>query len=614
MTSLVDERGEEERCPASPDIVGGDGTVLRDERPFGRYKLLRLLGEGGMASVHEAYDPKHDRRLALKVLKPEWQREADALARFLREARAAGGLSHPHIVTIYDSGEEPAPYIAMELIDGTTLVEVLRRPQRLGVAEAVRLARELAAALAYAHARGRVHRDIKPSNVLLAGPRLELKLADFGIAAIATEMTQLTRVDHTPGTPRYMSPEQWRGEPADARGDLFSLGVTFYEMLSGRHAFTAATADLLGYQIIHEPPPSLSGEAPQVSPELAAIVHRLLAKRAEDRFQSADELLAALDALGREPRRVARKAVAMAAAGTALMALGGGGLWWWRAAPDDRPPVATAAERTIAYGQELELDLGALASDPDGDRLEFTAALEPGAPGDLRREGARIRYDPGPALARLPRGESRTVHILYRADDGRGPQAAARVAVKVTGSFVPDHPPETVDDRARTIPGQPVVLDVLGNDRDPDAGDELRLVAAEMAPGSPGSVRIVDGRLAYDPGPLPPQQPVAEIRYTVADGSGAETRGRASVSIEVPPPALSSPPVPPRQKASPQDAQPGGSPPRRTPSSQAPSSQAASPEPSSDNASRCRRIVQSFQLGGSLSGEDQAFLQSRCRP
>lgn len=603
VTSLSDGRGEDEGRPASPDTFGGDETALRDDRSFGRYKLLRLLGEGGMASVHDAYDPKHDRRLALKVLKPEWQREPEALARFLREARAAGGLSHPRIVTIYDSGEQPAPHIAMELIDGTTLLEVLRRAPRLGVAEAVRLARELAQALAYAHARGRVHRDIKPSNVLLSGPGLELKLADFGIAAVAAEMTQLTRVDHTPGTPRYMAPEQWRGEPADARGDLFSLGVTFYEMLAGRRAFTAVTADLLGYQIIHEPPPSLSGVAPQVSPELAAIVHRLLAKRAEDRFQSADELLAALDALGRGPRRVARKAVAMAAAaGAALMALGGSGLWWWRAAPGDRPPVATPAERTIAYGQKSELDLGSLASDPDGDRLAFTAALEPGAPGDLVREGARIRYDPGPSLARLPQGESRTVRILYRADDGRGLQAAATIAVKVMGSFVPDRPPETVDDRARTVPGQPLMLDVLANDRDPDAGDKLRLVAAGLAPGSPGSVRIVDGRLAYDPGPAPPQRPAAEIRYTIADGSGAEAQGHALVSIEVPPPA------PPQQKAPPQDAQPQAS-----PSRQAPSPQATSPETSSGNASRCRRIVQSFQLGGSLSHEDRAFLRSRCR-
>lgn len=185
---------------------------FRDGDQFGHYKILRLLGQGGMATVYDAYDPKHDRHVALKVLKPEWQRESEAVARFLREARAAGGLSAPHIASIYDSGEQPVPFIAMELLDGPTLAELLQQHGRLPVPEAVRLVRGLGEALAYAHSRGRIHRDVKPSNILLSGPELTPKLADFGIAVIATEAVQVTRHGQALGTPCYMCPEQWRGE------------------------------------------------------------------------------------------------------------------------------------------------------------------------------------------------------------------------------------------------------------------------------------------------------------------------------------------------------------------------------------------------------------------
>lgn len=570
--------------------IGNDGATLpRDGDQFGRYRIHRLLGEGGMAVVYHAYDPKHDRHVALKVLKPEWRREPEALERFLREARAAGGLSGPHIAIIYDSGERPAPFIAMELIEGPTLAELLRRG-RLAVPDAVRLVRDLAEALAYAHARGRVHRDIKPSNVLLSGPELTPKLADFGIAVIAAEATQLTRHDHTPGTPRYMSPEQWRGEPVDARGDLFSLGVTFYEMLTGRRAFGAAAVEVLGYQITHEPPPPLRELAPRTPPSVAAIVDRLMAKRAEDRFQSARDLLAALDAAGHAPRRPARKAAVVVTVGVVVAVLGGAGFWW--ATPANRPPVARPAERTIEAGQATEIDLGPLVSDPDQDRLEFAAALSADAPGSLELTGTRVRYDSGSAFAGLPRGASRTVRVLYRAGDGRGRQAAADIVIRVLGTRVPNRPPRTAEDSARTAPGERVVLDVLANDHDPDPGDRPRLIAAELVPGGPGAARVVDGRVVYDPGSAPTSSPgrprVAEIRYTIADGAGAEARGRARVGID---------PPPPREQ-----------PPEATP----PLPEEASPRALSYDDRRCRHVMERFQLGEPLSDEDQALLQSRC--
>jgi tRNA A-37 threonylcarbamoyl transferase component Bud32 len=570
--------------------ASGEPAPPGDQAPFGRYLIQRRLGQGGMAVVYDAYDPKHDRHVALKVLKPEWQREPEALERFLREARAGGGLSGPSIVIVYESGEEPAPFIAMELIEGPTLAEYLRRRGRLAAAEAVRLVRGLCEALAYAHARGRVHRDIKPSNILLSGPELAPKLADFGIALIAAEAAQLTRYDHTPGTPRYMSPEQWRGEPVDARSDLFSLGVTFYEMLTGRRAFAGETAEALGYQITREPPPRLRELAPRTPPAIAAIVDRLIAKRLGDRFQSAQELLAALDASSRAYPHLSRRTAITAAAGL-IVTIAGAGLWW--ATPGNRPPVARPAERAIEAGQVMEIDLGTLVSDPDRDRLELAAELARGAPGSLELEGTRLRYDPGPSFATVVKGESRTGRIRYRASDGRGERAAADIVVRVLGTRTPNRPPTTVEDRARASPGERVVLDVVANDRDLDPGDRPQLIAAELGSGSPGAVSIVAGRIAYDPGPAatpPPAQPlVAEIRYTIADRGGARAPGRAWIRIEPPLQVLHAkePPLVPE------------APPRAAPSR---------------DDRRCRHVVERFQLGGLLSDEDRALLQSRCKP
>jgi Protein kinase domain len=565
----------------------------RDGDQFGHYENLRLLGQGGMAMVYDAYDPKHDRRVALKVLRPEWQRDSDAAARFLHEARAAGGLSGPHIVTIYDSGEEPVPFIAMELVDGPTLAEFLRRHGRLSIPEAVRLVRGLGEALAYAHARGRVHRDIKPSNILLSGPELTPKLADFGIAVITAEAIQVTRPDQTLGTPRYMCPEQWHGEPADARCDLFSLGLTFYEMLTGRRAFDGETVEALGHQITCQAPASLQELAPQAPPAIRVIVDRLIAKRPEERFQSARELLDALDALSRAAPRLARYVAVIVAAGFVVMVMiaGSAAVWWAtpinqpqpidQPRPINQPPVARSAERAIQASQALEIDLASLVSDAERDPLELAAELPPGTPGHLVLEGARVRYEPGPSFAELVRGESRAVRILYRASDGQNAPAHAAIRVRVVGTLAPNRPPVAANDGAWTRAGERIAIDVLANDADPDPSDRPRLVDARMDPGSPGSVRISDGRLDYDPGPpprvAPDRIPIAEIRYSVADRAGARAEGRAWVRIE-----------PPRKGLTP-----------RVP-------------PNDDR--RCQHVVERFQLGGVLSDDERELLQSSCTP
>src|SRR5919106_4449897 len=554
---------------------------LSDGDQFGRYKNLRLLGQGGMAMVYDAYDPKHDRRVALKVLRPEWQRESEAVARFLHEARAAGGLSGPHIATIYDSGEQPVPFIAMELVDGPTLAEFLRLHGRLPVAEAVRLVRGLGEALAYAHARGRIHRDVKPSNILLSGPELTPKLADFGIAVMTAEAIQVTRLGQTLGTPCYMCPEQWHGEPADARCDLFSLGLTFYEILTGRRAFDGETVEALGYQVTCQAPAPLQELVPQTPRDIRVIVDRLIAKRPEDRFQSARELLDALDALNGAAPRLARYVAVIVAAGFVVMVMiaGGAAVWW--ATPINQPPVARSAEMATQAGQAIEIDLGSLVSDADRDPLELSAELPPDTPGHLDLEGARVRYEPGPSFAALARGESRTVRILYRASDGQNDPAEAAILVRVLGTLAPNRPPVAANDGAWTRAGERISIDVLANDADPDRSDRPRLVDARMDPGSPGSVRISDGRLDYDPGP-PPQVapdriPIAEIRYSIADRAGAKAEGRAWVRIE---------------------------PPRKGPTSRV----------LSNDDRRCQHVVERFQLGGVLSDEERELLQSSCTP
>lgn len=556
---------------------------FRDGDQFGHYKILRLLGQGGMATVYDAYDPKHDRHVALKVLKPEWQRESEAVVRFLREARAAGGLSAPHIASIYDSGEQPVPFIAMELLDGPTLAELLQLRGKLPVSEAVRLVRGLGEALVYAHSRGRIHRDVKPSNILLSGPELTPKLADFGIAVIATEAVQVTRHGQALGTPCYMCPEQWRGERVDARCDLFSLGLIFYEMLTGRRAFEGETVESLGYQITRQAPAPLKELAPQTPPHVRAIVDQLLAKRPEDRFQSARELLDALDGLGEATPRLTRYLAIVVAAGVVLMVvIAGSAVVWWTA-PVNHPPVASSAEVTTEAGQAVEIDLGSLASDPDQDPLELSAELPLGAPGRLDVQGTRARYDPGDSFVHLPRGESGEVRFLFHASDRQGSPAHAAVVIRVVGTLAPNEPPVAASDGAWTRAGERVTIDVLANDADPDSGDRPRLVDAAMALGSPGSVRIVDGRLDYDPGPpprvTPDRIPIAEIRYSIADRAGATAKGRVWVRVE--------PPLPRRGSA---------------------------PRTSADDDRRCQHVVERFQLGGVLSDEERQLLQSRCTP
>ncbi len=284
--------------PAAESLHAPDATslVARLARALaGRYAIEREIARGGMATVYLARDLRHSRRVAIKVLREEVAAAVGA-ERFLAEIRVTASLQHPHILPLFDSGNaEGLLWYAMPFVEGETLKSYLARVGTLPVAEAVRLAREVADALDHAHVRGIVHRDVKPENVLLQdGHAL---VADFGIA-LALEQAggeRITRTGFALGTPQYMSPEQAAGERAlDARVDVYALGAVLHEMLAGEPPFAAPTRQAVVRRMMHELPPALMLRRPDVTPIIDAAVRRALAKRADDRFPSAAAFAAAL--------------------------------------------------------------------------------------------------------------------------------------------------------------------------------------------------------------------------------------------------------------------------------------------------------------------------------
>ncbi len=267
---------------------------------MGRYRLLQQLGQGAAALVYKAHDPEIDRTLAIKVLRPDDSEAAKEFQkRFMREARAAGNLSHPNIVTIHDVGIwKNRPYMVMELIKGEPLDQIMKQGAPLPITKVVGFGIQLAEALDYAHQHGVVHRDIKPSNIIRIGDSDRVKLTDFGIArTVSDDDNQYTRTGQVLGTPQYMSPEQILGLPMDGRSDLFSLGVVLYQLLSGQKAFSGDTLGSLFQKITMEPHQPLANASANVPAPLAAAVDRLLEKKPSNRFQTGMELAQALRSL-----------------------------------------------------------------------------------------------------------------------------------------------------------------------------------------------------------------------------------------------------------------------------------------------------------------------------
>lgn len=264
------------------------------------YRLLRRLGKGGMATVYLAVQENFGREVALKVMAPHLAKEPGFAERFLREARIVAQLAHPHIVVVHDVGAHRGyHYIAMEYHPGGNLHQRIK--EGLTPHEALRITRQLADALAFAHSKGFVHRDLKPDNVLFRQHNDDAILTDFGIAKAVQSDTQLTQLGTAVGTPKYMSPEQARGEAVDGRSDLYSLGVMLFEMLTGQPPYLADDAFALAIKHMQDPIPRLSTELARYQP----LVDRLLGKKPAERPARAEDVVPLIDALLRPGTPVA---------------------------------------------------------------------------------------------------------------------------------------------------------------------------------------------------------------------------------------------------------------------------------------------------------------------
>ncbi|HKS07641.1 MAG TPA: serine/threonine-protein kinase [Gemmatimonadaceae bacterium] len=267
-----------------------------------RYTIEREVGAGGMATVYLAHDKKHERKVALKVLRPELS-SAMGSDRFPREIKLVAQFNHPHILSLYDSGESAGfLYYVMPFVEGESLRDRLTRERQLPINDAIRILHEVADALAYSHARGVVHRDIKPANVLLSGRHAVV--TDFGVAKALTASggDKVTTVGIAVGTPQYMAPEQAMGESnIDHRADIYALGILGYEMIGGRPPFEAGSSQAVLAAQVMEAPVDLQQLRPGIAPLLSDAVMRCLAKNPADRWQTAEEVITRLEAVAATP-------------------------------------------------------------------------------------------------------------------------------------------------------------------------------------------------------------------------------------------------------------------------------------------------------------------------
>ena len=331
---------------------------------IGRYALKYQLGSGGLGTVFAAHDPLLSRLIAVKTLNLEIKDDERASFNvlFINEARAAGGLSHPHIVTVFDAGiSDNRAYIAMELLKGRDLRQLRQEGWRATPSQAALIVRRVADALAFAHSKGVIHRDIKPANIFMVG-RTQPRVLDFGIARIAHQRESGDALTGA-GSPYYMAPEQVRREPADRRADVFSLGVVLYELLTDTKPFAGETLKQITNAVLNVDPPLASKVDKSVPKALAEIAARAMAKDPEQRFRSARsfarELRQWLDAnpVGPEgeaamapeatPAVPRRRGVRIAAAALAVAGLLAGGFWWQYSSAPERAATAAAAAQPL---------------------------------------------------------------------------------------------------------------------------------------------------------------------------------------------------------------------------------------------------------------------------
>jgi hypothetical protein len=351
---------------------------------LGRYEIEQVIGSGGMGVVLKGFDTELNRPVAIKVLAPHLAHSGAARRRFAREARAAAAVAHEHVVAIHNvESEHEVPFLVMQYVPGRSLQDRVQQEGPLAAAELLRIGVQAAAGLAAAHAQGVIHRDVKPANILLENGVERALLTDFGLARVADDAS-LTHSGIVAGTPHYMSPEQARGEPADARSDLFSLGAVLYFMATGHPPFRAEQAMAVLHRICHDRHRPVWEIDANIPDELSAVIDRLLEKKPSRRFAAANEVQKALACVlsriqeprrGRAQRRRRRLGCRprqfLAAAGIALALPGFGWFAGWVRPARLGTDTTAAATSTAAPSAGAE----SLAGEVPAQQAEFASEL-----------------------------------------------------------------------------------------------------------------------------------------------------------------------------------------------------------------------------------------------
>ncbi len=512
----------------------------------GRYHLTKLIGQGGMGSVYEARDrAMADRVVAVKVLAPHLVADQTQVTRFEQEARAANQLRHPNTISVLDFGhtDDGLLFMALEYLHGETLTQVMRHGP-IDPARGLYMLRQVCKSLAEAHAKGIIHRDLKPDNIFVCeiyGESDFIKVIDFGIAKLAVGGAELTQVGKMFGTPRYLSPEQAQGLPLTATSDLYSLGVILFEMLTGQPPFHADDPMSIAVKHVQEPAPTLRDRAPQLQlpAELEAIVTRLLAKKPTRRFQTAEEVLAAVDACLHLLGAAARLTGPVAAVGPRTPTR-----------PKTIPPIpaprpvtappqpksiaATDATRPVTVGDDATQMIGAMADDAtDGEEAtRAVAAMEDAPAAALRTPSAHVEARPG--------AEGRTLALEIAESPEGGVQARraerAAPARRRTAPAPANRTPVPASEAVHAGPDKlilvaiAVVLAALGGGgawwwRGAHDVPVAQPASAPPAPESEATrAPVVSSTIVAAPDPLPPANPAEAPPYAleiVSDPSGA---------------------------------------------------------------------------------------------
>lgn len=432
MGSSGDEGSDFEIFDRSMLAPSEDSAVLGC---IGKYEIHGVLGTGGMGVVLKAFDRSLQRFVAIKLLGRQWASSPTARTRFSREGRAVAAISHLNVVTVYSvEHHEGLPFLVMELIEGSTLHDLIHAGERFDVVTTLRLGYQIALGLEAAHRHGVIHRDIKPGNIMIESGTGRVKITDFGLARIAMDNTDLTTQGGTLGTPAYMSPEQVRGEPIDARSDLFSLGCVLYAMLDGHSPFRGAHQLETAQNVDKKEPPDLSEIHDDVPFFISVLIGRLLDKDLDQRFQTASEVVHEFnnylarfnqidsnefDSEIRRANQVAtqrrdakvhkpfvlgrrtRGAIIGAAVLLLVVALIYAGVYFWPRAPAPLPEVVL---RTLTVSQE---------EDANADFLTLEEALREVRPGEtIEVRDSRVHY--GPYRIGEGKGRHRNISIITK--------------------------------------------------------------------------------------------------------------------------------------------------------------------------------------------------------